>query len=191
MSREAMSSVSYLGYEFDVPWEDADDKNTQILENKVVFRFESGNDITFSILPPRQLVNKVLSSADEEGIFPQSLGEQVLQSDYNLTRQILETTPSKISLFAPRKEAVIALDMLMLKAKDMPPADSGLFSYRANHYRCLQFGSPEARPRSFSVHMYSDVHTLVLEFTQVPGGTAAPVSQADVDSIVRSVRKVG
>jgi hypothetical protein len=191
MARQPMTKLTYSGYEFEIPWDYAPEKSTDIVGNKVVIHFSSGNDISFAVLPARQLVNKVLSSADEEGIFPQSLGEQVLQSDYPLTWRILETTPGKVSLLSTRTDAVTVRDLLLLKQKEMPTDGTGLFMYKFRGYRCFQFGNPEARPSNFSVNLYSDANTLSLEFTQPPDATAAPLSQADVDSIVRSVHKIG
>jgi len=191
MARQAMSKLTYSGYEFEIPWDYADEKSTDIRGNKVVIHFNSGNDISFAVLPAGRLVNKVLSSADEEGIFPQSLGEQILRSDYPLTQRILETTPGKVSLLSSRTDAITVRDLLLLKQNEMPADSTGLFMYKFKGYRCLQFGNPEARPHSFSVNLYSDANTLSLEFTQATDATAAPLSQADVDSIVRSVRKVG
>lgn len=190
MARQPMTKFTYSGYEFEIPWDYSPEKGTDIVGNKAVFHFSSGNDISFAVLPAHQLVNKVLSSADEEGIFPQSLDEQLLQSDYPLTQKILETTPGKLSLLSTRTDAVTVRDLLLLKQKEMPADRTGLFMYRFRGYRCFQFGNPEARPRSFSVNLYSDANTLSLEFTQPPDATAAPLSQADVDSIVRSVHKV-
>lgn len=189
-ARQAMTKLTYSGYEFEIPWDYAPEKSTDIVGNKAVFHFSSGNDISFAVLPARQLVNKVLSTADEDGIFPQSLGEQLLQSDYPLTQKILETTPGKVSLLSTRTDAVTVRDLLLLKDKEMPADGTGLFMYRFRGYRCFQFGNPEARPRRFSVNLYSDANTVLLEFTQPPDATAAPLSQADVDSIVRSVHKV-
>lgn len=190
IARQAMTKLTYAGYEFEIPWDYADEKSTDIRGNKVVIHFNSGNDVSFAVLPARQLVNKVLSTADEDGIFPQSLGEQVLQSDYPLTQRILETTPGKVSLLSSRTDAVTVRDLLLLKDKETPAGGTGIFMYKFRGYRCFQFGNPEAHPRSFSVNLYSDANTLSLEFTQSPDATAAPLSQADVDSIVRSVRKV-
>jgi hypothetical protein len=191
MARQAMTKFRYSGYEFEIPWDYAPEKSTDIVGNKVVFHFSSGNDISFAVMPAGKLVSKVLSLADEEGIFPQVLGEQVLESDYPLTWRILQTTPGKVSLLSTRTEAITVRNLLLLKQKELPSDGTGLFMYKFRGYRCFQFGNPEARPRSFSVNLYSDANTLSLEFTQPPDATAAPLSQADVDSIVRSVHKVG
>jgi hypothetical protein len=190
MARQPMTRFIYAGYEFEIPWDYAPERSTDIVGNKAVFHFSSGNDISFAVMPAQKLVTKVLSSADEEGIFPQVLGEQVLQSDYPLTQKILQTTPSKVSLLSSRTDAITVRDLLLLKQKEMPADGTGLFMYRFRGYRCFQFGNPEVRPRSFSVNMYTDANTLSLEFTQPPDATAAPLSQADVDSIVRSIHKV-
>ena len=191
MARQPMTRLRYSGYEFQIPWDFADEKVIDILENKVIIHFSSGHDIAFSVISSRQLVNKVLSSADTDGIFPQILGEDVLQSDYTLTKKILETTPGKASLLSPRKEAITVRDLLALKQSEMPAGDSGLFTYEFGGYRCFQFGNPDSRPRSFSVILYSKGNTVSLEFTQAPDSSPSPLSQADVDSIVRSVHKVG
>ena len=191
LARQALGRVSYFGYEFETPWTDVDEQNLPVKGNSVSIHFKSGNQLFFSVSPARELVNTVLSTANEEGIFPQILGEDALQSDYNLTRRVLDATPGQIKLSSTRRDAVGTLASLTFKATVIRPADSGIFSYRVKGFRCIQFGKPEARPRIFYVQMYSDDRTLTFGFTQVPGTKAAPLSQADVDSIVRSVRKVG
>lgn len=190
VSGKPMNKLSYLGYEFAFPWTDVDEQNSPVNGNSVTIHFKSGNQLFFSVSPAMQLVNSVLSSADTEGIFPQILGEQAIESDYTLARRVLETTPSQITLSTPRRDAVGKLSTLTVKAMVMLPADSGLFTYRLKGYRCIQYGKPEARPRTFYVHMYSTDHSFTFGFTQVPGSNAPALSQADVDSILSTVRKV-
>src|SRR5271163_5003737 len=140
ISRQPASKLSYLGYEFAFPWTDVDEKNVQVVGNSVTIHFKSGNQLFFSVAPAMQLVNSVLSSADAEGIFPQILGEQAIESDYTLARRVLETTPSQVTLSTPRRDAVGKLSTLTVKAMVMMPADSGLFTYRLKGYRCIQYG---------------------------------------------------
>ena len=63
ISQASGSQLSYLGYQFEVPWKDPDETQTKLYPTdkptRVVLVFRSGLRLTITALPPRELINGV------------------------------------------------------------------------------------------------------------------------------------
>jgi hypothetical protein len=118
VSEVSGATLSYFGYEFEVPWTDIDTEKTKIVVgNKAIIAFRSGNVLSVWSGQPHEFMNHLLEQGKiDKDTFRKIYGDGALQSDYNFKRLILETTPDKITFFTDRRTAVSQGVLLMVKA---------------------------------------------------------------------------
>jgi hypothetical protein len=181
---------SFAGFEFELPWE-VDQEKTKTIGKMEVVAFRSGNAMVVSNPPPREFVNGILKMGFDRDTFRQMYGEEALNSDYATYRLMLETTPSKVGLFTPRKEAVGTSMMLMFKALAVPSeADTGIFSIRSQGFRGFQYGDPQKRAPRVIVDLMGDDGAIEFNIGQKKDGPAPMITQAEINRIIQSTRKV-
>lgn len=144
IAQGAGRKLEYFGYEFEVPWEIDEAKSKELGQynpqprKEQFIAFRSGNRLTVFRIAPREFVNGFLSmgkavetrcaspDGDDEasalkwltcdlGAHKALYGEDVLQSDYSFKEGVLKTTPDKVGLLAPRKEAAASAMLLVIK----------------------------------------------------------------------------
>lgn len=93
--------LSYVGYEFEVPWTDLDEARTKVIGgNKAIIVFHTGNVLSVWSGPPHELRDAILREWEmEPETFANIYGRDALQSDYKFMHNILEATPQGISIF--------------------------------------------------------------------------------------------
>ncbi len=192
ISKAPGRKVSYVGYEFEIPWTDVDEENTKIVGgNKAIIAFRSGNVLTVWSSLPQEFMNYLLEEGklDREAL-REIYGDEALQSDYNFKRLILETTPDKMTVFAPRKTAVGQGVLLIVKAISTPgDPESGIFEVRTKGFKGFQYGRPQGPPKRLSVELFSEDGHLDLIFDQKKDGPAV-ISQADINRVVQTIHKL-
>jgi hypothetical protein len=123
-------------------------------------------------------------------IFRKLYGDEVLESDYNFKRLILESTPDKITLLTSSQTAASQWVLLMLKAICVPgDPNSGIFAVRGKAFKGFQYGRPQNPPKHLSVELFPENGHLDLIFGRKPNATAA-ISQADINRITQTIHKV-
>jgi hypothetical protein len=183
--------LSYFGYEFEVPW-DIDQEKTKQTGKMEHIAFHSGNALLFSKAAPKEFVQTFLSSTrvDPNNV-RKLLGEEALESDYSLHRLILEATPGQVTLFTRREDVVRNSMLLLFKGVMMPRGgESGIFRVRTGKFQGFQYGDPQARPKSLNVEIFADDGGLSFAFAQRSGGPAPAITQAEINRVVQTVRKI-
>jgi hypothetical protein len=186
------TKLAYFGYEFEIPWTDIDREKTKIVGgNKAVIAFRSGNVLSVWSGRPHEFMEGVLGSMKiDKDSFRKIYGEEALDSDYSFKRNILETTPNKISVFSSERAAVGQGMLLMIKAIAIPgDPNSGIFEVKNAEFRGFQYGSPKASPKQISVELFPDGGHLDLLFFQKQNGSTL-ISQADINRIVVTTHKL-
>jgi hypothetical protein len=95
------TKVSYVGYEFEIPWTDLDETRTRSVPKDnpymVGLVFRSGLHLIVSASPPRMLPSEF---ARDWKVSPQKLelvfGHGAAQSDYSFLENLYEFTPDKM-----------------------------------------------------------------------------------------------
>jgi hypothetical protein len=192
ISQSPGRKLNYLGYEFEVPWNDVDDDKTKQVGEMHVIVFRSGNSISFSRAQPKEFVNAFLSSAkDDPDMLRKLYGEDALQSDYRLKRLILESTPDKVTLFTSRKDSVRNAMLLLIKGVMVPNGgDSGIYWIRTSHFQGYQYGDPRSRPKSLEVELFNENEGLGFIFSQKEKATTSAISQGDINRVIQTVQKI-
>jgi hypothetical protein len=179
--------LTYFGYEFEVPWDIDEAKSKQVGQMQLV-AFRRGISLVISRSASKEFVTTFLQTnpAGMRALY----GENVFQSDYSLKEMILEVTPNKVGLLTPRKEAVGSAMLLVIKGIMMPRGgESGIYRVRTGDFRGFQFGDPRNRLRSLTVEIYDGDGGLGFIFAQRENGSEPPITQAEINRVIRSVRK--
>jgi hypothetical protein len=184
--------IAFCGCAFDVPWSDLDDTKTKTGGNSTILYFDSGLVALLKCEPPREFVKGVLSSTKMRAeSFRRAFGDSALESDYGLTRLMLETTPDAITVRIPHGQQGSLLAMLVLKAMATPPADSGMFAIHTDEFDGFQYEDPRVKPNKILMSLFAPDRGLEFQFFLKNHGSSANVSQADINRIVRTIHKVG
>jgi len=182
--------VRYFSYEFELPWDDVDEAKDQTTGQIHVGAFRSGNAFWFSTFPPKSFVNEVMESSK---LGPQSFrrlyGDAAFESDYGFNKIMLQMTPSKITPFVSRRQAVTGQMLLLIKGISIPRADSGIFSIQTPEFQGFQFESPQSRPLKIADYLYSNDGGVNVMFFQKAGGSAPSISQAEINRVIQSIHK--
>lgn len=181
-------TASYFGYEFELPADDVDEAKDKTFGTVCISYFRSGNAFWFSTSPPKNFVNEVTKTGN---LSPQELqqlyGEDALESDYAFHKKMLELTPSEITPFISRRQAISGQMLLIIKAATMPDAASGIFSIRTGDFKGFQFENPQMRPSRITVELFSNDGGIHVIFTQKAGAPA--ISQAEINRVIQSIHK--
>jgi hypothetical protein len=148
VSNSSGTTLSYFGYEFDVPW--TANFKQKVGKNLVEVQFESGQNVIF-IVPENQggllteiVEDRSLNMGDLRLVF----GDLMKRSAYDQYGVLLNTTPESIQAFGPRAEAVRGVTLLTIKAIAFGPGlESGAFSFDLHAKRGFQIGAPQKSKR--------------------------------------------
>lgn len=218
VTQGAGRKLDYFGYEFEVPWEIDEAKSKELGQynpqprKEQFIAFRSGNRLTVFRITPREFVNGFLSwgkavetrcaspDGDDEasalywltcdlGAHKASYGEDLLQSDYSFKEGVLETTPDRVGLLTPRKEAAASAMLLVIKGIMIPGGgESGIYRIRTGDFRGFQFGDPRSR-RPLLLEIYNEEGGFSFIFAQRKNGSEPSITQAEINCVIQSLRK--
>src|SRR5438105_1317617 len=116
ISKVPHRQASYFGYEFELPWDDVDEQKDKTFGTIHVSYSRSGNSFWFSTFPPKEFVNSMIKMGklDAQG-FRQLYGNEAFESDFAFHQKMLQLTPSEITPFISRREAIARQILLIIK----------------------------------------------------------------------------
>jgi hypothetical protein len=192
ISKAESKKLSYLGYDFEVPWSDVDEEKTRVIGNKVAtIVFRSGNVISIWSKPQNGLVSLVVNEGEiDRNKLAQMFGVEAAKSDYDFERAALGVIPDDISIFISRKQAVQRGTLVMMKSMFLPTgSETGVYSIRTREFKGFQYGRPRNSMNGLSVELFGTDAHLQIVFGQKLNGAVA-ISQADVNRVVQTLHKV-
>jgi hypothetical protein len=191
VTRSPGRKLAFCGCEYDIPWSDLDETKTKVGVNSTILYFDSGLVTLLKCEPPREFVESVLSSFKlSPENFRRAFGESVLDSDYALTGLMLGTTPDEITFRTPHRYQASKMAMLVLKATATPRADSGMFSIHTEEFDGFQYQDPQRIPDWVLLDLFASDRGLEFQFFLNYHGASPHVSQADINRVIRTVRKI-
>ena len=199
ISKAPGQKLSYVGYEFEVPWSDLDETQTRLHpkdnpdKTKVELRFRSGLRLVIRTIPPGEWA-KVLpttfkvSAQDLESVF----GRETMKSDYNFAKALYEFTPDNMNYWTVSESTSNREELLLtVKSIALPKsAETGIFNIQNQSYKGFQEGNPRVRQDGIVVDLYSDEGSVKMVFSQGDYHNFAGVAQPEINRIVQSLRKV-
>ena len=190
ISQAPGARLSWFGCEFEVPWDDLDDTKTRKAGRWEVLKFRSGKTLLISSPLPKEFVKGMSESGWDAETIRRVFGDKPLQSDYEMYRAMLETTPSKVTLLTPQPQATGYAMMLVTKAIAMPPADTGLFSIDTDKFNGFQYGDPKKNPPRVVVTLLDSDGGIEISFNNSQAKDKTPLTQSDINRTIRSAHRV-
>jgi hypothetical protein len=198
VSQSPGTKLSYLGYEFEVPWNDLDETKTVLYpkdkpeKTRVVLVFRSGLRLMVTAVPPREFAQLFATDFKTP---PQGveilIGPGSSTSDYTFVRNVYQFTPDKMHYWSlsPRLHAREQMVLMFKSIMPVRAAATGIFYVQHRDYRGFQQGNPEGRQDGVVLDMYSDDDHFEVVFLQKDFHNAAGVTQAGINRIIQSLRK--
>lgn len=181
------TTLSYLGYEFEVPWNANFTRKGLTDKGLVSFQFESGQSVTF-IVPADQ--TGLLGELTHDKSMPTQYFQVVFRdlvnrSPYDQEAALLSVTPSTIRAFGPRAEAIRGVTLLTLKAfSSASGLESGVFTFEFPGKRGFQIGDPR-KARSTELQIY-DMNGRHVEIFCSTAKDAFKLSQPELNRILKT-----
>ena len=195
VSQATGAKLSYLGYEFEVPWSDLDDSLTRLHpqdkpdKTSVLLRFRSGLAMMVSITPAHYWSTDLAKAAR----VPRSSIEAMYgaNDDYSFWNNIYEITPAAIHhwSFSRRVQMQESMLLLMKSVFLTPSAHSGIFRVENDHFKGFEEGDPKARPGAILIHFFSDDGDVEIVVSQGCCRESRAVTQPELNRIIKSLRK--
>lgn len=195
--------LSYVGYEFDIPWDDLDESKTQLypkdkpVKTRAVLAFRSGLRLIVTALPSQEWTHELTSGELGLGkLSPQAIellfGHGASASDYTLVNNIYEFTPDKMHHWS-LSDSLHYRETVLLTIKSIMPgasAETGIFRLQNQGYKGFQQGNPVKHPKGVVVSLYSDVGGVEFIFSSQDYRNPAGVTQPEINRIVQTLHKV-
>lgn len=191
-------TLSYFGYEFEVPWSDLDESKTILYpkdkpeKTRVVLTFRSGLRLMLTAVPAREFAGEFatdfkMPAQKFEAVF----GRGAATSDYTFVRNVYEFTPARMHYWALssgvhyREQMVLMIKSIML----VKEADTGIFCVQNQEYKGFQQGDPKVRQDKLVLDLYSDDNHPEVIFLQKDYHDSAGVTQPEINRIVQSLHR--
>jgi hypothetical protein len=197
VSQAAGMHLSYVGYDFEVPWSDLDNAQTAFYpkdkaeKNEVVLAFRSGLRLMVTAVPAQEFANEFApdfktSPRNIDAVF----GDGTATSDYVFARNIYDFSPDKMHYWSLSSGVHYREHAMLIMKSILPakPAETGIFNIQNASYKGFQQGNPQIRQDSLLVNLYSDDGSVQLKFWQRDYRSLAGVTQPEINRIVQSLQ---
>ena len=191
VSQNIGKKLSYLDYQFDLPWNDLDEAQTRLYpkdkpKSRVDLRFRSGLRLLVTSSRSQEFLKGL---AEEMRVSPQTIESTFGSSDYQVTKTIFEFTPDRMDHWSlsPR---VHAREEFLLLIKSIVPtssADSGIFNIENKYSKGFQEGDPRVRPNGILVHLFYDQGSIEFIFFQKDYARKEGITQGEINRVIQSV----
>ena len=191
VSKARGQRLSFMGIEFEVPWDDVDENKSRIVGNWALIFFRSGNSIILCVNKPKGFMSNIFRDkiASPE-LFTGLHGPEVLNSDYTLKKAIFETTPNDITLLTPAGRAAGLSSVLIIKAIMPPTTDWAIFNIQTTGLRGFQLGDPKRRPKKMSLELDGNDVEVEINISQIGPGPTPAITQSEINRIIQSVHTI-
>jgi hypothetical protein len=190
--------LSYVGFEFEVPWNDLDDSKTQLYpKNKpaktmAILVFRSGLKIVVTSLRPRESADMwekefKMPARNMDAIF----GPGSANSDYIFTKNVWAFTPDKMHHWFLTPAMYARETMLLMFKSVMPtkPARSGIFNVRTRDYMGFQQGNLEVARDGALVTLFANDGGVEFLFDADHYNNPVGLTQPEINRVVQTLRK--
>jgi hypothetical protein len=195
-------SLSYVGYEFEIPWDDLDESKTQLYpkdkptKTRAVLTFRSGLCLVVSAYAPREMVDGFTNGDSGFGkMGPHAIdrlfGPGSSASDFALANNVYEFTPDKMHYWS-LSDRTHYRETLLLTIKSIMPsasAETGIFRVQSTNYKGFQQGNPAKIPRGIVVSLYSEQGGIEFIFSGHDYRHPVGLTQPEINRVIQSLRK--
>jgi hypothetical protein len=183
--------LSFMGIEFEVPWDDVDEGKSRIVGSWALIFFRSGNSIILCVDKPKGFMSSMFRDKTvSPELFTRLYGPDVLNSEYSLKKAIYQTTPSDIALSTPSAKAAGLSSVLIIKAIMPPTTDWAIYNIQTTGLRGFQLGDPIRRPKKMSLELDGDDVEIEINISQAEKGPTPAITQSELNRIIQSAHKI-
>jgi hypothetical protein len=181
--------VRFFGYQFEVPWQEP--VSVKNPGDYLALAYSPSDKRSVGFFNPAHnsaLVAEVRDNLKSHGVNPQAANDFLnAQSDYDLDRSILFSTPDQLSLVFPRRKEVFVAARLMIKHIRERESETGMYLFEIGNLHGFQFGNPE-RADMIHVDAYDD-QGLKFEFIiGIKHGSAPRLTQAEINRVLQTLQ---
>lgn len=188
------SQLSYLGYEFEVPWNDLNQAQLYPKDkpNRVVLVFRSGLRLIVTAIPAKEWVNGLpKETKSSPQALEATLGQETMRCDYNFIKTVYEFSPDTMHHWS-FSSRTFGRESILLILKSLAPlkwAETGIFKVQNGSLKGFQQGNAEAGEDGVAVSLYSDDGSVELIFAEKNYKGTARVTQSEINRIIQSLHK--
>jgi hypothetical protein len=149
-----VSTLSFYGYQFEVPWREIDKEWDE--GRTVKIRFKTGETIRFN--NPEDFQDSPISEnfvRDDDDKFMKAFGTEVRESKYDQLRAVVSATPTQLSPF--RSHTEFARIWILLEIKGLwfehDTVAPDIFSFETNDYRGFEFSGLSRGSQNVTVNL--------------------------------------
>jgi len=190
--------LSYVGYDFEVPWTDLDDSKTKLYpesrpeKTMAVLSFRSGLRLMVMAGPPPSFADQFVRDMKmSPQAFEAVFGHDAAASDYAFAKRVYEFTPVRMHHWTLSSPIFAREEVLLMVKSIMPskPAETGIFNIRNQDYQGFQQGDPRIRQDRLQLDLYSGDGGFEITFFQKDYASPLGVTQPEINRIVQSLHK--
>lgn len=180
ISQAPGTKLSFVGYEFEVPWTDFDESQTKTLNN------EPADDLSWVCFRSGL---KLFLAAEPLQPYP----------EYEFEGQIYAINPDKISYWALiTGKHYRDLPLLLVKSDNLrhvgfdpesSPSENGIFNIQSHGYKGFQYGDPQKWHPELDLKLYSADGRVKIQILQKDYDDPMGVTQPEINRIVQSLHK--
>jgi hypothetical protein len=180
------TDVLAFGYEFDVPWTNAEQRPSG--DTSLRISDGSGKVIIFSNPANRGSTIQAMyvNLSGQKSLFLDTIRE--LQTNYALEQAAVNWTPDQASLFMSRAEANRTLVLMTCKVAEGHAGMSGIFTLHAGKFSGFQFGDPATSPR-VTLRLFDPKDRQILISFLLDKNAGAHFSQEEINRVIQTFKK--
>ncbi len=181
------ATLSYFGYEFDVPWGKPEKEQVWTSSVRIVFKSGVGLFLTDPATNPDLAAVMRQTRPQELDKLEAVFGRETLSSTYGLLKKEYSVTPSQVRPFGKLEETVGTAVLLVLKSIHVRKDINQAYSFEFDNLRGFVLGNPESA-RLVTVDGFGshDLHFQIMFFS-VEGASQRP-SLAEIAFVLQSIR---
>jgi len=184
-------TISYFGYELELPWDDVDQQTEKANDTIYITRFLSGSLFRFSVFGPKSFVNELTKDYKiDPDTFRKAYGDMATESDYGFYSRMLAVTPDSIGPFMREQDDSRNLVLLVIKVIATPHCESGIFEIRSGELRGFQFDGAGSKSKLFVDDLYGDDGGIEIWFGQYPNSSTPDITQPEINRVLQSIHKL-
>ena len=188
------TKLSYLGYGFEVPWNDLDETQTKLYPKdkpekvRVDLHFRSGLRVVATAIPAHGWTSEFAKTLK---VPPERIEATFGKSDYGFANTLYEFNPDHMHHWSmshrvhDREEFLLLIKSMVLSRA----AYSGILRVQNQKYRGFQQGDPAVRKDEIKDQLFSDEGSIEMVFLQKDYKSSTGITQPEINRIVQTLRK--
>ncbi len=180
--------IAYAGVAFSAPWELSASSAPRVMNSHWAFiDFETGLRMTLVTVAPGEAVHVTVElpkGGDAGAQYP----FDITVPNYEDMRETLFSTPATVRIFTSRAKAAAAADALTRKWELTQNHNDGIFTVNGPECRGFQIGSLVTSDWGIRLLLYTGKRNVQIRIGKQHPDVGPPVTQADVNLIVQTLR---